>query len=174
MAVFHYFAGEALSESELLAASIDGHLIAFGAGFVPADVADTVWMRARALEPVLGTTLAAVRLTAAWVHGWVSVVPGRFAVQRATARRLHWIPNRALDYHDLQLAPEDTIEVAGVHVSSETRTVVDLARSGTQDAVVATILAQAPHLRVSATEWLAEHPRFPGARAARHVLSTTT
>lgn len=173
MAVFHYFADDELSESELLAATIDGHLIAYGAGFVPADIADTAWMRARALRPVLGDTLAAVRLTAAWVHGWISVAPVRHDVQRATERRLHRMPDRALDYHDLRLAVADTISIAHVSVSSQTRTVVDLARTGAQHELIANVLAAAPELRASATQWLTDHPRFPGARAARSVLTTT-
>ncbi|MGC5083468.1 hypothetical protein, partial [Escherichia coli] len=66
---FLYFPGERLSLAELTAACLDGLLAPIGEGFMPADAVETTWMRARSLAPLVGERWAAVRVSAAWVHG---------------------------------------------------------------------------------------------------------
>src|SRR3546814_10427379 len=91
---FLYFAGSRLSQAELSAACLDGDLVPLGEGFVPADLIETTALRAASLRPVLGTSLAASHLSAAWVLGGIDDPPARHRVQRAVDRRLHHIIDR--------------------------------------------------------------------------------
>jgi hypothetical protein len=125
---FLYFAGQRLSEAELVAACLDGHLVAVGDAFIPADAVETPALRAASLRPVLGSALAAVGLTAAWVHGAVAFSPVPHRAQRVSARRLHHIVDRRLEYHDRRLPPDDLQQIGGVWVTTPRRTLADLAR----------------------------------------------
>lgn len=169
MSLFHYFPGARLSATELMAASLDGDLTAVGEGFIPADAPETEWMRAHSLSPVLGSRLAAVHATAAWIYGARSQPPNPIDVQRATARRIHSVQNPRLAYRDLRLDPEDSVMIAGVFVSSVVRTVVDLARStGAKDC--AALAESFPDAVPAALRWFDEHQRYPGAKRARTLL----
>ncbi|UUT35391.1 hypothetical protein [Microbacterium elymi] len=46
-----YFVGERLSQAELSAACLDGHLVELGDGYMPADAVETVALRAGSLPP---------------------------------------------------------------------------------------------------------------------------
>ena len=76
-------------------------------------------------------------------------------------------------FHDVRLAADDIRTIAGVHVSTPERTLVDLARSDDDvDLPLARAWAAAdPLVRTSAEAWLARHPRFPHARRAATLLS---
>ena len=74
---FIYFAGDALSIAELSAASLDGHLVGLGEGFMPADAVETPAMRAASLRSLMGETKAASLLTAAWIWGAIPSAPAR-------------------------------------------------------------------------------------------------
>ena len=170
MSPFHYFPGDRLSLAELMAACLDGHLVELGEGFMPADAAETPWMRARSLVPLLGTRLAATHTTAAWIHGALADVPWRVDVQRASARRIHAVHNRRLVYRDLRLDPEDTVLIASVAVSSVQRTIADLARSPEHRDALDAMLTEFPAAAGAALTWFEDHPRYPGARSARATL----
>ena len=58
-------------------------------------------LRAGSLRGILGDTLAATHLTAAWIHGALHEPPARHTVQRAVPRRLHHVIGRRLVYRDL-------------------------------------------------------------------------
>lgn len=172
---FLYFPGERLSLAELTAACLDGLLTPIGEGFMPADAVETSWMRARSLAPLVGVKWAAVRSSAAWIHGGVGLEPVRHHLQRASAERARPPRVAGVVTHDVRIAPADVATIAGVLVASPERTLVDLARSG--DAVeVAAARAWAvadPALVGAAQRWLTRHPRFPYARRADEVLKTT-
>lgn len=125
---FLYFADERLSSAELTAACLDGHLVALGDAYIPADAVETPALRAGSLARTLGDTLAATHLTAAWVHGGLPEPPVRHTVQRAVSRRLHVVPDRHVVYRDLAVAPEDLQLIGGVFVTRPDRTLSDLAR----------------------------------------------
>lgn len=127
---FLYFADDRLSNAELTAACLDGHLVSLGDAYMPADAVETAALRAGSLVRTLGDTLAATHLTAAWIHGALPAPPSRHTVQRAVARRLHVVPDRQLVYRDLAVAPEDLHLIGGVHVTTAERTLADLARVG--------------------------------------------
>ena len=73
---FLYFADDRLSQAELTAACLDGDLVELGEAYIPADAVETTGLRAGSLSEVLGESLAATHLTAAWIHG----APSRAAV----------------------------------------------------------------------------------------------
>jgi hypothetical protein len=123
-----YFPGQRLSEAELMAACLDGHLVALGDAFIAADAAETAALRGASLRPLLGDALAATQRSAAWVHGALDAPPSRHRVQRVTARRLHHIIDRRLEYHDRRLPADDLMLIGGVWVTTPTRTLADLAR----------------------------------------------
>lgn len=169
---FLFFADERLSLAELSAACLDGALVPLGEGFMPADAAETPWMRARSLTPLLTDRWAAVRTTAAWVHGGVAGEPVRHHLQRVRDVRVRAGRDPRAVYHDVRLAPDDVSTIAGVPVSTPARTLVDLARSADDgDLAAARAWAQRePSVRADAEAWLEWHPRYPYARRAARVL----
>ncbi|MDQ1136635.1 hypothetical protein QE410_001434 [Microbacterium sp. SORGH_AS 1204] len=173
---FLFFADERLSLAELSAACLDGLLVPLGEGFMPADAAETPWMRARSLRPLLGERWAAVRRSAAWIHGALASEPSPHHVQRAGATRVRTRSDARTVYHDVRLDPGDVRRVAGVHVTTPERTLVDLARSDDDvDLALARSWASTDPLTKRAAEaWLAWHPRFPHARRAGAVLGGET
>ncbi|MCJ1707352.1 type IV toxin-antitoxin system AbiEi family antitoxin [Microbacterium sp. VKM Ac-2923] len=173
---FLFFADERLSLAELSAACLDGLLVPLGAGYMPADAAETPWMRARSLQPLLGERWAAVRSSAAWIHGAREEEPTAHHVQRAGATRVRARFDARIVYHDVRLAADDVQTIGGVSVSSPERTLVDLARSDDDiDAHLARTWAGVdPHVRTSAEAWISRHPRFPYVRRAATLLSGAT
>ncbi|WP_127819163.1 type IV toxin-antitoxin system AbiEi family antitoxin, partial [Microbacterium sp. CPCC 204701] len=125
---FLYFADDRLSRAELTAACLDGDLVELGDAYIPADAVETSALRAGTLLPVLGETLAATHLTAAWVHGALPQQPSRHTVQRAVSRRLHIVPDRQVVYRDRAIPAEHLQLVGGVRVTTVPRTLADLAR----------------------------------------------
>jgi len=167
---FLFFPGERLSLAELTAACLDGVLVAIGGGYMPADAVETAWMRARSLAPLTGRRLAAVRVSAAWVHGGVHAEPARHHLQRADQRRARVPRDPRVIHHDALLDPADTVLIAGVSVSSPVRTMSDLARL--DDAAEAGAWARAdPSLARQAREWLSRRPRLPYGRRAIALLT---
>ena len=116
-----------LSGAELHAAVLDGDLVPIGLGWAPADAIETAGMRAASLRPVLGDALAAVGLTAAWVHGALDDPPARLTAQRALADRGRRPSTRVLHVRDALLPDADQEWRGGVRVSTAARTLVDLA-----------------------------------------------
>lgn len=169
---FLYFPDERLSLAELTAACLDGHLVALGEGFIPADAVETPWMRARSLLPLLGSRWAATRGSAAWVHGATAHEPACHHLQRVSPTRLRTLSGSRAEYHDVRMPSADVEVVAGVHISTRPRTLADLARSGADaDEELARKWARRePDLASAAREWLSRHPRFPHARRAAGVL----
>ena len=169
---FLYFADERLSPAELSAARLDGHLVELGEAYIPADAVETRALRAGSLGSLLGESLAATHLSAAWVHGALSDPPSPHTVQRAVARRLHHVLGRRLLYRDLRVDPEDLMRIGGVWVTEPVRTLADLCRVGDDEhARAAAMMADAvPALTGEAVIWLATHGALPHKRAALTLL----
>ncbi|WP_261164034.1 type IV toxin-antitoxin system AbiEi family antitoxin [Microbacterium sp. Marseille-Q6965] len=122
-----YFAtAGALSAAELRAAALDGDLVPLGSGWVPADAIQTPALRAASLAPLLRPGLAAVGLTAAWIHGALATLPQPCQAQRATAGGGRRVGSGRLRIRDALLPVEEQQEVGGVRVSTPARTLVDL------------------------------------------------
>lgn len=169
---FLFFADERLSLAELTAACLDGALVPLGEGFIPADAAETRWMRARSLAPLLGDRWAAVRLTAAWVHGGAASEPAIHHLQRVRDVRLRTRRDLRAVFHDVRLPSDDVASIAGVCVSTPTRTLVDLARSDDREETAAARAwaSRDPLLRADAVAWFERHPRFPHVHRATRLL----
>ncbi|MCB1298291.1 MAG: hypothetical protein KDB08_04845 [Microthrixaceae bacterium] len=190
---FMYFAGERLSIAELSAASLDGHLVGLGEGFMPADAIETIAMRAASLRPLLHETTAATLLSAAWIWGALDHPPTRHSAHRAVAHRLHHVHSRRMVLHDVYLPEEGRMLVGGVWVSTPLHTLIALVRAAAQAPAPAPAKPPAPRtgaaahadpritaaralvgLRLAdpaeAVAWLAARPRMPGKRAARTLL----
>ncbi|MCR2761989.1 hypothetical protein NQ152_00555 [Microbacterium sp. zg.B48] len=169
---FLYFADGRLSQAELSAARLDGHLVELGDAYIPADAVETRELRAGSLRAILGDTLAATHLSAAWVHGGLHVPPTRHTVQRAVPRRLHQVMGRRLLYRDLNVDPVDLMRISGVWVTDPVRTLADLSRVvDDEHARAARLLADAvPGLPARAIAWMAAHGALPNKRSALAFL----
>lgn len=169
---FLYFAEDRLSTAELASARLDGLLVELGEAYIPADAVETAALRAGSLGRLLGHTLAASHLSAAWIHGALDDPPARHTVQRAVPHRVHVSFDRRFVYRDPAIGPGDLVLVGGVRVTSPVRTVVDLAR--TVDAVHADaarrMVRAAPPLAGEALARLAGSGPFPRKRAATSLL----
>jgi hypothetical protein len=169
---FVYFAGTRLSQAELTAACLDGHLIALGEGFVPADMIESIPLRAASLAGMLGDALTASHLSAAWVLGGIDDPPVRHSVQRAVSRRLHHIIDRRLIYHDPFVPPEDLLRMSGVAVTSRARTAADLARTpgDAQAVALRTWMRRDPAIADEALAWFSQRDRIPHRRRAEALI----
>lgn len=125
---FLYFVGDRLSLAELTAARLDGDVVELGEAYIPADAVETRSLRAGSLTGVLGDTLAATHLSAAWIHGAIPDPPAKHSVQRAVQRRLSRDPARHLVYRDLMVDRRDLATIGGVFVTTTIRTLVDVSR----------------------------------------------
>lgn len=169
---FLYFVDDRLSRAELTAACLDGHLVALGDAYIPADAVETAALRAGSLTRILGDRLAATHLTAAWVHGALSSPPARHTVQRAVPRRLHVVPDRQLVYRDLTVPADDLLLIGGVLVTTPARTMVDLARASDEEhRRAAGLLASTAPAVVDLAIARLEQGRLPGKRNALAWLS---
>ncbi|GAA5027343.1 type IV toxin-antitoxin system AbiEi family antitoxin [Microbacterium fluvii] len=169
---FLFFAGARLSEAELTAACLDGHVVELGEAYLPADAVETPALRARSLEALLGDTLAATHLSAAWIHGALPEPPGRHTVQRAVDRRLHHVVGRRFVYRDLRVDERDLMVVGGVRVTTPERTLADLARMPDDEhrAAAELLAATAPALIERTLAWLDERGPLPHRGAAMRLL----
>ncbi len=127
---FLYFADDRLSLAELSAARLDGDLVELGDAYIPADAVETSALRAGSLTALLGDTLAATHLTAAWIHGALPDAPR--APHRAARGPATTAPRAAaasLVYRDLAVDPaRPAASSAGCWVTTPVRTLDDLAR----------------------------------------------
>jgi hypothetical protein len=133
---------------------------------------ETAALRAASLVPLLGTTLAATHLSAAWVLGGTPDPPARHTVQRASARRPHSSFQTRVQYRDLQVPDVDLVLIGGVLVTTPERTLADLARiDDAEHRRAFELLADAdPGLAARSLAWLAAQGPIWAKRAGREVL----
>ena len=165
---FLYFPGERLSPAELSAARLDGDVVELGEAYIPADAVETRALRAGSLSGILGDTLAATHLSAAWVHGALDEPPARHTVQRGGSRRRHQVFGRRVVYRDPAVPADDLWRVGGVLVTSPPRTLADLARVPDDEYTDAACrLADAmPGLASEAIAWFEARGPVPNKRPA--------
>ncbi|GAB3270334.1 SAM-dependent methyltransferase [Microbacterium lacusdiani] len=165
------FDHDGLSPAELSAARLDGELVAVGDAYVPADALETPTLRAATLRGILGGSLVAIGLTAAWVHGASGVPPRVHHAQRTAARGVARPVDRRIRFRDTPIAVEDTVLLGGVRVSDPARTLVDLVREfHDPDSAAAARRLATPPLIEQALAWIDAHRRFGGRRPAAEIL----
>ena len=168
------FPGTRFSVAELRAACLDGELVPFGAGYLPADAPTPPLVRATAIAPCIASSYAFVRLTAAWIHGATDEPGDRWDVQRAVPWQTTRLVERGVRYRDQELPAEDALVLAGVTVSTPSRTLADLARDAVRDdrdaRAAAIRLAACAGVREKAISWFRAHPRRKNAVAAVALL----
>lgn len=169
---FVYLPGARLTEAELTAACLDGHLVALGDGYIPADVVESTMLRAASVAHLLGATLAATHESAAWILGLLDEPPARHRVQRAVGKRLHHVVSRRLVYRDPLIESSDLLRIADVRVSTPARTLADLARSpdATSRDLARHWARERPEEAHEAVAWLDRHRSIPHKRGARKLL----
>jgi hypothetical protein len=165
---FLYFPDDRLSSAELSAARLDGDVVELGEAYIPADAVETMALRAGSLRGILGDTLAATHLSAAWVHGGVPEPPARHTVQRAVAWRLHQVIDRRVVYRDPFVPSDDLWRVGGVLVTTPLRTLADLARVPDDEYADAArhFAGTVPGLALEAVSWFEDRGPVPYKRSA--------
>ena len=171
---FLYVPGERLSQPELSAARIDGHVVEMGDAYVPADLVESADVRASTIAALVQPGTAASGPTAAWIHGAGDAPPAVHHVKRCVDRRIRPVTSGRLVFHDTLLPPRDLMRIGGIPVSTPTRTMLDLATTLHRDPRVLTWMDRLavvfPDAPEGARSALRGMRRVPGSRAGSAVL----
>jgi len=119
--------------AELSSARLDGELYPIGEFWCPIDEPDGPAVRARAAGLLVPARAIAERMSAAWIYG-TRPEPSRHQFCVDLGARTHVPPSPRLQLREVHCAPEDTLTIAGLRVTTPVRTVVDLARTPGRDA----------------------------------------
>ena len=171
---FLYVPGERLSQTELSAARIDGHVVDLGDAYIPADFVEGPDVRASTIAALVRPGTAACHQTAAWIHGAGDTPPGVHHVKRCVERRIRPVTSSRVVFHDTLLPEADVCALGGVAVSSPARTMLDLATTLHRDPRVLPwmdLLAVAcPNTPEAAMRALQDLRRVPGSRMGAAAL----
>ena len=130
-----------LSPVELRSAVLDGELVPLGEGFAPLDLPVTASDRARTFASTIADPRVIVAdRTAGWVWGWCSA-PGSLRTCVSIAARIPSTQRRRLGAREAVIDDDEHRLLDGVRVTTPLRTLVDLARHGTESDTV-DLLAQ--------------------------------
>lgn len=120
-----------LSPAELGAVVLDGELCRLGDDVAPIDLPVTTESRARTLRrTILDRRVIVSDRCAAWVWGWV-LSPPPLSTSVSISARVPSPDRRRLRAREVVIDPDETVEVAGLVVTTPLRTLVDLARHDT-------------------------------------------
>lgn len=171
---FLYVPGERLSQTELSAARIDGHVVEVGDAYIPADLVEGPDVRASTVAALVRAGTAACNQTAAWIHGAGDLPPGVHHVKRCVDRRIRPVTSSRVVFHDTMIPAADVQTLAGVAVTSPARTMLDLATTLHRDPRVLPwmdLLAVAcPGTPEAALDALQDLRRVPGSRMGSAAL----
>ncbi len=171
---FLYLPGERLSESELSAARIDGHVVEVGDAYIPADLVAGPDVRASSVAALVQPGTAACTQTAAWIHGAGDAPPVVHHVRRCIERRIRPITSARLVFHDTVLPDADVELIGGVPVSTPGRTMLDLATTLHRDPRVLVwmdrLTVAVPGTAELAVAALRDLRRVPGSRVGLAAL----
>ena len=160
-----------LPEAELCALRLDGDLFGLGSAYCAIDEIDTPALRGASLARLAGPRLIAERLTAAWVWGAADRCPERPEFcSSLDARSRPWRP-LPIEHREVSIGADEVQLVAGLVITTPTRTLLDLARMPVADAdqVVATMRRLVAGGLVdarSALSALTSRPNLPHSRRA--------
>ncbi|MFF1541604.1 type IV toxin-antitoxin system AbiEi family antitoxin [Microbacterium sp. NPDC058269] len=171
---FLYVPGDRLSQPELSAARIDGHVVEVGDAYVPADFIEGPDVRASGIAALVQPGTAASGPTAAWIHGAGDAAPAVHHVKRCVERRIRAVTSSRLVFHDTMVPPSDVQLIGGVRVSTPVRTMLDLATTLHRDPRVLIWMDRLalvfPDVPEAAADTLRGMNRVPGSRAGSAVL----
>lgn len=125
--------GSDLPVAELAAARLDGEVTRLGPAFAPIDVPDGTVRRARSLRAALRDRLIADRLTAAWIHGALSVLPPGIEACVRTDARVSALLEFEGTIRQVVIEESELLDLGGVLVTDPLRTIFDLLREPTFD-----------------------------------------
>ncbi|OAN41010.1 type IV toxin-antitoxin system AbiEi family antitoxin [Microbacterium sp. H83] len=172
---FLYLPGDRLALPELSAAALDGHVVAVGEGFIPADLVEGPSTRATSLARLIPAGTVASGPTAAWIHGARDAPPALHHVRRVARRRIRPALDRRVTMHDVHVPDPELVRLGGVAVLTPLRTMVDLALGLHRDeSLMRWMIGLAhvdPALPSDAIDVLASLGRVPGKRAGRAALT---
>lgn len=114
--------------AELTAMRLDGDVVAVGPAFAPYDDVPDPTQRAVALRDLTGGRLVAERRTAAWVWGATGSPPSPWELCALDRFRVALAPEPGVVIRQVVMLPGDIRYLAGVGVTSPTRTAADLVR----------------------------------------------
>ncbi|MFK3679107.1 type IV toxin-antitoxin system AbiEi family antitoxin [Microbacterium sp. NPDC090218] len=171
---FLYVPGDRLSQSELSAARIDGHVVEVGDAYIPADLVEDPDVRATTVSALIQPGTAACAQTAAWIHGAGDAPPMVHHVKRCVERRIRPVTSARLVFHDTVLPGSDLWTIGGVPVSTPVRTMLDLATTLHRDPRVLPwmdrLALAVPGTPEAAAAALCGLRRVPGSRAGLAAL----
>ncbi|MDF2507079.1 MAG: hypothetical protein K0Q52_938 [Microbacterium sp.] len=171
---FLYVPGERLSQTELSAARIDGHVVEVGDAYIPADLLEGPDVRASSVAALIRPGTAACNQTAAWIHGAGDLPPAVHHIKRCVDRRIRPVTSSRVVFHDTVILAADVRITGGVAVSSPARTMLDLATTLHRDPRVLPwmdLLAMAcPETPEAAMVALQDLRRVPGSRMGSAAL----
>lgn len=121
-----------LPAPELYAARLDGVLFRVGGCFSPVDEIEQPRHRAAAVHAGRSSRLIAEQLSAAWVWGALDTPPQQHQFCVATEARVSHDPAPWVSLREVVIAADEIVDFDGALVTSPTRTLVDLARFGSQ------------------------------------------
>ncbi|WP_176697206.1 type IV toxin-antitoxin system AbiEi family antitoxin [Microbacterium sp. 3J1] len=172
---FLYLPGARLELPELRAALLDGHLVAVGEAFIPADLVEGPGTRASSIATLIPQDTAASGPTAAWIHGAGDAPPALHHVRRVVDRRIRPVLDRRVTLHDVYVPESELVRLGGVAVLTPRRTMVDLALGLHRDESlmrwIAALTDVSPTLADEAIQSLDDLGRVPGKLAGRAALA---
>ena len=171
---FLYLPGGRLSQPELSAARLDGHVVDLGDAYIPADLVESADVRATTVAAFVQPGTAACSQTAAWIHGAGDAPPSVHHVRRCVERRLRPVTSARLVFHDTMVTADDVRMIGGIPVTVPGRTMLDLATRFHRDPRVLPWMEQLagviPGAAEDAAARLQDRQRMPGRRAGLALL----
>jgi hypothetical protein len=114
--------------AELTAMRLDGDVVAVGPAFAPYDDVPDPTQRAVALRDLAGDRLVAERRTAAWIWGAIGSPPFPWELCAIDGYRVALAPEPGVVVREVVMLPGEVRYLAGVGVTTPTRTAADLVR----------------------------------------------
>lgn len=152
--------------AELCAARLDGDLFAIDEGWAPVDEPDLPAFRAAVIALRMPRPLVIERMSAAWVHGALTVPPAvaQFCVPHSA--RIAPIGDPRATVREVKIEESEVVELGGVRCTSVVRTGFDLLRDADYDAtdgegVIGALIGPRPWLRSALRARLDAATRMP-------------
>lgn len=161
--------------AELCAARLDGELFVVDECFAFGDLPVGPAERGQALAAIRPGRGIADHDSAAWLHGALDRSPTVHTFALSTAKRSYVAPSIRLRMHEVVLPSSDVLHIGGCDVTTPLRTLTDLARTraswAEQDAdTLLRLAAIAGSGQPAILRYLADAPRLPGKKLARHRI----